>query len=179
MLTQTSIKVSTNSVLPQGLKTETNLAEQTLSTINTESKEEIETSETTVTESSVTTPETEPENIIAPVSEQITSALAWLGKQSLDEYKLTYPPKDNAYYYYSRLLELQPDNRAAYEGILAIAERYVILAERSLAANELEKTRTYVEIGLQIDPRNKALLSLDSLIANQKTGFWQTLKSLF
>ena len=130
-------------------------------------------------EATETTAETEPKNVIAPASEQITRALAWLGKQSLDEYKLTYPPKDNAYYYYSRLLELQPDNRAAYEGILAIAERYVILAERSLAANELEKTRTYVEIGLQIDPRNEALLSLDSLIANQKPGIWQTLKSLF
>lgn len=174
-------KVSTNSVLPQDLNTTTNLAEQTLSSIETESttNEATETTETTPTEAASATPVAEQNEVIAPPSEQITRALAWLGKQSLDEYKLTYPPKDNAYYYYSRLLELQPDNRAAYEGILAIAERYVILAERSLAANEIEKTRTYVEIGLQIDPRNEALLSLDSLIANQKTGFWQTLKSLF
>ena len=114
-----------------------------------------------------------------PVSEQVTRALAWLGKQSLDEYKLTYPPKDNAYYYFSRLLELQPDNRTAYEGILSIAERYVILAERSLASNEVEKTQTYIDIGLQIDPRNQGLLSLQSLLGHQKPGIWQTIKSLF
>ena len=171
-------KVSTNSVLPsQVLNTTTNLAEQTLNTIKTDPEKVTESQNSTTVE--VTTPEVEQENVIAPASEQITRALAWLGKQSLDEYKLTYPPKDNAYYYFSRLLELQPDNRSAYEGILAIAERYVILAERSLANNELEKTRTYIEIGLQIDPRNEALLSLQSLMGNQKTGFLQTLKSLF
>lgn len=175
-------KVSTNSVLPPIISnTNTNLAEQTLETIKATPETVTETgnSPKTVAEE---TQESESANVEQPekaASEQITRALAWLGKQSLDEYKLTYPPKDNAYYYFSRLLELQPDNREAYEGILAIAERYVILAERSLANNELEKTQTYIEIGLQIDPKNQALLSLQSLLSNQKTGFWQTIKSFF
>ncbi len=102
-----------------------------------------------------------------PVSDEILKALEWLGKQSLDEYKLTYPPKDNAYYYYSRLLELQPDNQNAYQGILDIAERYAILAERSMLNNETDKTRTYIDIGLQIDPANQALLSLQKLTSNK------------
>ena len=138
-----------------------------------------ETAQTVQEEAETTTQITESVENIPPVSEEITRALAWLGKQSLDEYKLTYPPKDNAYYYYSRLLEIQPGNRTAYEGILAIAERYAVLAERSLANNEIDKTQTYINIGLQIDPQNKALLSLQSIIGKNKTGIWDTIKSLF
>jgi serine/threonine-protein kinase PpkA len=166
-------KISTDSVLPATTPTANNLAEQTLETIQTSQKPSQEVQTDTVAEEQATSEVKQP-----PASEQVTRALAWLGKQSLDEFKLTFPPKDNAYYYYSRLLELQPDNRAAYEGILSIAERYVILAERSLASNEIEKTRTYIDIGLQIDPKNQALLSLKSLLENKKAGFWQTIKSL-
>lgn len=164
-------RASTNSVLPTTVATTTttsNLAEQTLETIQSSpDPEETQVSEPTV---KVAKPQ---------VSEEVTSALAWLGKKSLDEYNLTYPEKDNAYYYFSRLLELQPDNRAAYEGILSIAERYAILAERSLANNEVDKTQTYIDIGLQINPNNEALLSLKSILSTQKTGFWQTVKSMF
>lgn len=161
-------RASTNSVLPPAATGTSDLAEQTLETIQpSPATEETQLSEPTV---KIATP---------PVSEEVLSALAWLGKKSLDEYKLTYPEKDNAYYYFSRLLELQPNNRAAYEGILSIAERYAILAERSLANNEGDKTQTYVEIGLQINPSNEALLSLKSIVSTQKTGFWQTFKSMF
>lgn len=161
-------RASTNSVLPATATSTENLAEQTLETIQlSPATEETQISEPTA---KVATP---------PVSEEVLSALAWLGKKSLDEYNLTYPEKDNAYYYFSRLLELQPDNRAAYEGILSIAERYAILAERSLANNEGDKTQTYVDIGLQINPNNEALLSLQSIVSTKKSGFWQTLKSMF
>lgn len=161
-------RASTNSVLPTAeTTTSSNLAEQTLETIQTSSAGD------------ETPAETAPPPGKAPVSNEVLSALAWLGKKSLDEYNLTYPEKDNAYYYFSRLLELQPDNRTAYEGILSIAERYAFLAERSLANNETDKTQTYIEIGLQINPNNEALLSLKSIVATQKTSFWQTLKSMF
>jgi serine/threonine-protein kinase PpkA len=171
-------RISTNSVLPVNTTatTTTNLAEKTLETIQStpnvlpDIENEVSAEELQVNAVKET---------IQPASEQVTRALAWLGKQSLDEFKLTYPPKDNAYYYFSRLLELQPDNRSAYQGILAIAERYVILADRSLANNEIEKTKTYINIGLQIDPQNQALLSLQSLLGNQNKGVWQTIKSFF
>jgi serine/threonine-protein kinase PpkA len=167
-------QISTDSILPTTIPATSNLAEQTLKTIQATPVTTLDTESKPVTEKTQASEAKQP-----PVSEQVTRALAWLGKQSLDEYKLTYPPKDNAYYYFSRLLELQPDNRTAYEGILSIADRYVILAERSLANNEMEKTQTYIDIGLQIDSGNQALLSLQSLLGNQKTSLWQTIKSFF
>jgi len=115
----------------------------------------------------------------APPPEEVSQALIWLGKQSLEEYKLTYPPKDNAYYYFNRLLELDPGNRTAVHGILEIADRYAVLAEQSLARNESEKTAAYVDIGLRINPDNQALLSLKNLMQNQDKGFLATIKSLF
>jgi serine/threonine protein kinase len=175
-------KVSTNSSLPiVATDPGKNLAEKTIESIKTTPKPSIQTENTSEAKTGQDQDNESP-NTQEPVkqaSEQVTRALAWLGKQSLDEYKLTYPPKDNAYYYFSRLLELEPDNKAAYEGILAIAERYVILAERSFANNEIDKTKTYIEIGLQIDPRNHALISMQSLLGTQKTGLWQTIKSFF
>jgi len=115
-------------------------------------------------------------------SEDVINALLWLGKNSLEEYRLTYPPKDNAYYYYSRLLEISPNNRNAAQGILEIADRYAILAERSLAENDIAKAETYINIGLKINPQNKTLLSLEKLnqdIGNQSQSLPDRLKSLF
>lgn len=169
-------EISTNSVLSSATPATINLAEQTLETIQSTKKANAEIADELIIEE---TQVSETTKSINPSSEEVIRALTWLGKQSLDEYKLTYPPKDNAYYYFSRLLELQPDNQIAYKGILSIAERYVILAEQSFAFNETEKTRTYIEIGLQIDPKNHSLLSLQSLLENQKTNIWQTITSFF
>lgn len=162
-------KASTESIIPttsSPTNDKQNLAEQTVSAIQNVGNDNENKTETV-------------EKPKEPVSEEVISALTWLGKQSLDEYKLTYPEKDNAYYYYSRLLELQPDNQTAYEGILKIAERYAILAETALANNELDKMQSYINIGLQINPTNEALLSLKSFVSTKEASLWQTFKSLF
>jgi serine/threonine protein kinase len=121
-----------------------------------------------------------PLNTGQDVSDEVKHALLWLGKQSLEEYKLTYPPKDNAYYYFSRLLEIDPGNSRARSGILSIAERYAILAETELANNNFDKTRSYIEIGLRINPENTTLLSLQKLVSStQERSFLETIKSYF
>ena len=121
-----------------------------------------------------------PSSTTQTVSDEVRQALLWLGKQGLDEYKLTYPPRDNAYYYFSRLLEIDPGNTDARTGILAIAEHYAILAETSLVNGEIDKTRSYIEIGLKINPENTALLSLKTLVAStQHRSFLDTVRSFF
>lgn len=102
--------------------------------------------------------------------DEVIRALLWLGRQSLEEYKLTYPPRDNAYYYFNKLLVIDPGNIEARNGIHEIADRYAFLAERTLARNEYQKTQTYVSIGLKIDPRNETLLSIRSLIGDEDRG---------
>ncbi len=112
--------------------------------------------------------------------EEVMRALAWLGRQSLEEFKLTYPPKDNAYYYFNRLLDLDPDSEQARRGISSIADRYAILAEQALARGETEKTRTYIELGLRIEPDNRTLHSLQSLLRQEsEAGFLDAVRDLF
>ncbi len=115
----------------------------------------------------------------APPPAEVTQALLWLGKRSLEEYKLTYPPNDNAYYYFNRLLEMDPGNQDAVTGILEIANRYAMLAEQSLARDETDKTTAYVEIGLRINPDNEALLALKEMMQSQNQSFLAKMKNLF
>ncbi len=126
-----------------------------------------------------TTVETIPAATPEPVSADVLNALAWLGKQSLEEYKLSYPAKDNAYYYFSRMLELVPGNREGIKGILEISDRYAQQAEQALARNEHEKMLTYIEYGLKINPQNESLLTLQSLAGTGDTSLLGALKSLF
>jgi serine/threonine protein kinase len=111
---------------------------------------------------------------------EVLNALTWLGDQSLNDFKLSYPPKDNAYYYFSRMLEIDPGNQVGINGIYKIAVQYSVLAEQAMLSNDLEKTATYVDLGLRIDPRNESLIILKQYVQNNnKTGFLNTIKSLF
>ncbi len=120
-----------------------------------------------------------PENS-EPVSGDVINALQWLGHQSLEEYRLTYPPKDNAYYYFTRLLAINPDDVTARKGLLEIADRYAVLAERSLASNDYAKTDAYLTIGLKINPANKTLLSIKEINEQTRTvSITDRIKSFF
>lgn len=110
---------------------------------------------------------------------RVTEALLWLAHHSLDELRLTAPPRDNAYYYFGRVLQLDPDNRAAREGLHAIARQCAFLAEREIAAGDHERALSYVGIGLQIDPGNESLRVLRDLADTPQPGFWGALASLF
>ncbi len=109
---------------------------------------------------------------------QIAGALLWLGRRSLDEFRLTAPPRDNAYYYFSRLLQMAPEHVGAREGLREIAARYAILAEHELAADHYALAQSYIAIGLKLDAQNDALHVLENLATTNKAGLWATLKSL-
>ena len=137
-----------------------------------------------ITEAVAPTPPPSPVAVPAPpapepVSEDVLKALAWLGNQSLEEYKLTYPPQDNAYYYFSRMLKLSPGNKQAVLGILEISERYADQAEQAMARNQHEEMMKYIDYGLRINPQNESLLTLKSLSLNKEGSFLSAIKNLF
>jgi serine/threonine-protein kinase PpkA len=110
---------------------------------------------------------------------RVSDALLWLAHHSLAELRLTAPPRDNAYYYFARVLQIDPDNRAAHEGLRAIARQCAFLAEREIAAGDHERALSYVGVGLQIDPDNESLRVLRDLADTPQPGFWGALASLF
>ncbi len=115
----------------------------------------------------------------APAADEVLQALLWLGQKSLEEYRLTAPPKDNAFYYFSRLLQIDPNNVEARKGLAQVAERFAFLAERELANDNAAQAQNYIAIGLQVDPGNPALQALQGLARPNGRGVMQTLKGLF
>jgi len=111
--------------------------------------------------------------------EKVTGALTWLGTHSLNEYRLTAPPQDNAYYYFSRLLQMDPGSETARRGLSEISARYALLAEREIADGDHERARSYVSIGLQVDPDNDTLLVLRDLAVPGDGGFFKAIGNLF
>jgi hypothetical protein len=106
-----------------------------------------------------------------PTISEVIRALTWLGNKSLEDYRLTHPPKDNAYYYFTRLLEIDPDNLSGRKGLLMIADRFALLAERELAKKSYTQAGKYVDIGLRFDPANETLLTLRTLTQPRGRGF--------
>ena len=91
-----------------------------------------------------------------------TEVLLQMAQQALDEYRLTTPEDNNAYYYYKGILEEDPDNKEAVAGVMKIAAIYASLAEKEINRFRYKKARMYVNRGLSIDPGNSRLLELEN-----------------
>ena len=124
-------------------------------------------------------PTDSPPNALAPPIREVVRALEWLARNALQADRLTSPPADNAYYYYSRLLALAPDNQGAHAGFGEIAERYVVLAEQEYAGGNFRQSRVYIALGRQVAPSHRGLAALETFIDNKQEGFWDGLRALF
>ena len=118
-------------------------------------------------------------NSAAPPIQDVIRALEWLARNALRADRLTSPPADNAYYYYSRLLALDPTNEKAHKGFSEIAERYVVLAEQEFASRNFRQSRVYIALGRQVDPSHRGLAALETFIDSQQMSFWEGLVALF
>ena len=76
---------------------------------------------------------------------------------ALAENRLQSPKGDNAYEKYRDVLAIDPDNQAARRGLVAVAGRYLGLAERALAKSDLEQARTYLARASSIAPHHPDL----------------------
>ena len=74
---------------------------------------------------------------------------------------------------------MDPHNANARQGILDIAARYAMLADREIARDNFDRARGYVGIGLQLDPANESLRVLKDLSEPMDAGFFDALASLF
>ena len=98
---------------------------------------------------------------LAALNENNTESIDSLmtkAEEALKKYRLTSPKTDNAYYYYNKILKLDPKNKDARKGLRKLAGKYGSLADKALKKNDEEKARTYLERGLRIRPNDEALL---------------------
>lgn len=122
-------------------------------------------------DSSVSQTETPTETPTTPPTPQqeIEQLLADAGQQ-MDNRRLTAPASGNALRSYQRVLELEPNNPSAIEGIQRIATYYQDIAKQSLLQGRTDESLAYINRGLRAMPKNETLLNLrkEARLAKQR-----------
>ncbi len=87
-------------------------------------------------------------------------ALLSAAQLALEDKRLSIPGDNSAFYYYQKILAIDPENAAASAGIGRVAERYIKLATDALDRALDEKAQRYIARGLRVDPGHSGLLAL-------------------
>ncbi len=80
--------------------------------------------------------------------------------EALAATRLTIPTGNNAYYYYQRVLRLDPDNAAARRGLDRVVSRYGSLAANAISRGDIDKANRYIARGLRVRPGDLRLVAL-------------------
>lgn len=81
--------------------------------------------------------------------------------------RLMDPPENNAFYAYQKVLELDPTNAAAQEGLRKIASTYVQVAKDTLGKGNKKDAEALVKEGLKAFPENEDLANLQKELSSQ------------
>jgi hypothetical protein len=76
---------------------------------------------------------------------------------ALAESRLQSPKGNNAYQKYRAVLDLDPENRAAKQGLVEVASRYLSLSRAASSAGNLDEGRQYMARGASIAPHHPDL----------------------
>ncbi len=83
-----------------------------------------------------------------------------LAEAAFEEHRLTIPAKASAYDYYREVLELDPENTRATEGIGRVVRRYQTLAAGRIERKRYAEARQFIRRGLRVHPGDEKLLTL-------------------
>ncbi len=98
---------------------------------------------------------------------------------ALSDYRLTVPHEDSAYYYYEKVLELDPGSSQATSGFTMIADRYFWLARKQFNHGRDKKARHYVDSGLRVKDDHPELLALKDKLTRQDGSIGGTVDRMF
>jgi len=87
-------------------------------------------------------------------------------KLALEENRLMSPANDNAYDRYRRVLQFDPSEKRAKDGLREVAIRYVGMADRAADKGSLERARTFVERAKRADATYPGIATLESRLSN-------------
>lgn len=93
-----------------------------------------------------------------------------LAGERVEQLRLSRPAQDNAFFYYHQVLQLDPANVAAKDGLKRIAAQYTLLAQQAFLSQNYLTGLTYVSQGLEADPANPTLLELKERHKNKTNG---------
>lgn len=105
-----------------------------------------------------------------PVSPVILDLLD-KGQKAVQAFRLTKPKDNNARDYFQQVLDLDPDNQAALEGMKSIGARYLVLAQSATTKAEISKAEGYLKLADQFqgDPQVAARIrsEIEAVLAHE------------
>jgi|GEM_PF-679554 len=101
----------------------------------------------------------DPDGSAEPGQDAVPKLLS-AAKLALEQDRLSIPGDDSAFYYYKKILEVDPASAEASAGMDRIVERYIELAEDAFELKSDEEARRYIARGLRVQPGHQGLLAL-------------------
>lgn len=106
-------------------------------------------------------PEPEPEPVIINEDQlrraRILADMLYDAKSAYDDNRLMLPAGNNAYEIYQQVLQLDPGNAVALDGIREIAVRYISLAESAISQGEYEEADGLLGRATRLSPEEPEL----------------------
>jgi serine/threonine protein kinase len=99
--------------------------------------------------------------------------------EQFEALKLSSPPGDNALESYQQVLDLDPDNASARQGLQAIVGRYVALAETRIGREQFGQAENYLQRAAQIDADDQRVSAMrETLVAARRQAEQQEAERL-
>jgi hypothetical protein len=96
-----------------------------------------------------------------PDTTEIVAGLLVEAETHMDNWRLRKPAEDNAYLKYQQVLELEPENPQAREGMSRVAAIYAKMAERAIKEKEFGKARGFIDESRAVAADNAGLQKLE------------------
>ncbi len=102
--------------------------------------------------------EIEPQARIERSPERQVAALLVLAESQISARRLSFPADNNALQTYREVMQLEPENEGAKQGIQKIKSQYSLWAQAARNRGDWEKAKSYVRRAVAIDPNDSAAL---------------------
>jgi len=84
--------------------------------------------------------------------------------------RLIYPPGDNAFYYYQKIRELDPEHPSIKAGIKRIIRKYLDLTNENIEQDRLDKAEEYLKQAASVAPDNEEVQQTQARLVEIRKG---------
>ena len=91
------------------------------------------------------------------IRSMILADMLYEAQQAIDDNRLMYPSRDNAFDKYLEVLSVDQNNEVALQGIENIVDRYILLADRAVQVGQFDEAEQYLDRAIFINRDNEEI----------------------
>lgn len=103
------------------------------------------------------------------VKEKQIEAYVALGLNRTENGNLDKPNNDHAIFYFQKALALDPESKAALQGLQQVANEYLRMANEAFIKNKFRQGHNHIDSGLKIAPQHQELTNLKEQYKDKKS----------